>query len=71
MLEKDTTFVLNIICLVYYVYCVLNSILVVLNLFGIFTVISLILSFESNSKIIKNIFNAIFELIIINVQSIF
>jgi len=69
MLEKDTIIALNIICLVYYIYCMLNGILVGLNLFIILAV--LLLSVKSNRKIIKNIFDIIFDLVIINIQLIF
>jgi len=71
MLLNETIFTLNIICLLYHMHCVLNSTFVGLNLFRIFAILTLLLFSETNRKIIKNIFDVIFDLIIINVQLIF
>ena len=71
MLGKETILVLNIICLMYHIYCVINGILIGLNLFGTFTILSILLLNETYRKIIFNIFNVIYDLIIINIQLIF
>jgi hypothetical protein len=71
MFVKEITFILNIICLIYHTYCVLNGILVGMNLFGIFTILQLLLLIETNRKIIFNTFIVIHDLIIINIQLIF
>lgn len=71
MLIKEITFALNIICLIYHIYCVLNGISIGMNLFGIFTILPLLLLIETNRKIIFNTFIVIHDLIIINIQLIF